>query len=119
MSDTNHCVNEKIFIFGSQFGKTAYYNEIVKKMKRKGHVMDERKFPILSRKKITVQWKFVEQYRDIIFKHHRQTLEELERRGGLSPNEIIWAIENLTWSEMTSLSEDECIAKIVQLGAVK
>lgn len=49
-----------------------------------------RKFPELPP---TVPWEFIEPARDQAFWNHGQTLEELNRRGGMAPGEILCALD--------------------------
>lgn len=65
-----------------------------------------KKFPVMlsyhERKKelshlscpTSVPWDFVEQYERTVKCNHDQTLEELARRGGLAPSELMAAITN-------------------------
>ena len=42
-----------------------------------------------------VPWKFVEKYREKIEKDHGQTLERLNERGGLAPEELLCHVFNV------------------------
>lgn len=70
--------------------------------RRSGRVVSDegaRTFPIMrewGHGTMNVPWGFVEPFRDAIERNHRQTLERLAERGGLSPVELFVAAHGIT-----------------------
>jgi hypothetical protein len=70
-----------------------------------------------SRSKLSIPWEFAKQYEKEIQNNHGQTLEELDRRGGLSELEMLTAIDGdrLVSSKWKFIHPDQALEKLNQL----
>lgn len=76
------------------------------------------RFPILNPKGIapdSVPWEFVEPHREQAYKNHHQTLEELARRGGLDPVEMLAVVTGQGWKDWTPPPYGEAVSKLLEL----
>jgi hypothetical protein len=48
----------------------------------------------------SIPWAIIEPHEQQALKNHRQSLAELQRRGGLSPCEAVAVLEDRQWAEM-------------------
>jgi len=75
---------------------------------------DKRYFKIMKPDKIEcpiklIPWDFIESHERQAIRNHSQTLETLNRRGGLSPKELFAVKHDMTWRDL-SLKVDEQFA---------
>jgi Lar family restriction alleviation protein len=60
-----------------------------------------RKYPVLGTQgQAKVDWQFVEDHAKQAYENHRQTVERLAERGGLSWSELCAVVQDRKWSKM-------------------
>lgn len=63
----------------------------------------------------SVPWAAVEPARSTAMKNHGQTLERLAERGGLSPKELVCALDGLKLRSVPALRIEECVRRVREL----
>jgi len=62
-----------------------------------------------------VPWGFVAPYDDQAKRNHSQSLETLNRRGGLAPQELLAVIHGKSWREFIKVSTPDAVMQILDL----
>ena len=58
-------------------------------------------FPILNGQRLlSIPWEMIEKHEPQALRNHKQSLETLARRGGLSACEVVAVIEGRRWERM-------------------
>ena len=83
--------------------------------------MADRRFPILIPGKWredlplrSVPWGMLQPHEEQAIANHSQSLEELARRGGLSPVEILLVLDGRSWRERRELREPTAYKDLIQ-----